>query len=64
MVTPIEDRYFLSFELSTTTHKDAQALTAVRRKARALMMFAGTLRYRLSPDVHSYLTRLDVAIAL
>ena len=28
------------------------------------MVFAGMLRYRLSPDVYSYLARLDVEVAL
>ncbi|KAI0056773.1 nucleoporin-interacting protein NIC96 [Artomyces pyxidatus] len=39
-------------------------LTALRKKSRSLMIFAGMLRYRLSPDVYSYLARLDVEIAL
>ncbi|KAI0053140.1 nucleoporin-interacting protein NIC96 [Auriscalpium vulgare] len=39
-------------------------LAALRKKSRSLMMFAGMLRYRLSPDVYSYLARLDVEIAL
>ncbi|TFY79199.1 hypothetical protein EWM64_g4811 [Hericium alpestre] len=39
-------------------------LTALRRKSRSLMIFAGLLKYRLSPDIYSYLARLDVEIAL
>ncbi|PBK88713.1 nucleoporin-interacting protein NIC96 [Armillaria gallica] len=39
-------------------------LTAVRKKSRSLMVFAGMLKYRMSPDVYSYLARLDVEIAL
>jgi len=39
-------------------------LTAVRRKSRSLMVFAGILKYRMSPDIYSYLARLDVEIAL
>ncbi|KAH9921323.1 nucleoporin-interacting protein NIC96 [Fomitopsis serialis] len=39
-------------------------LAALRKKSRSLMIFAGTLKYRLSPDVYSYLARLDVEIAL
>ncbi|KZT68459.1 nucleoporin-interacting protein NIC96 [Daedalea quercina L-15889] len=39
-------------------------LGALRKKSRSLMIFAGTLKYRLSPDVYSYLARLDVEIAL
>ncbi|KAJ7590534.1 nucleoporin-interacting protein NIC96 [Mycena floridula] len=39
-------------------------LTALRKKSRSLMVFAGILKYRMSPDVYSYLARLDVEIAL
>ncbi|KAF8876484.1 nucleoporin-interacting protein NIC96 [Infundibulicybe gibba] len=39
-------------------------LANVRRKSRSLMIFAGILKYRMSPDVYSYLARLDVEIAL
>ncbi|KAJ7259621.1 nucleoporin-interacting protein NIC96 [Mycena rebaudengoi] len=39
-------------------------LTALRKKSRSLMIFAGILKYRMSPDVYSYLARLDVEIAL
>ncbi|KAH0582298.1 hypothetical protein H2248_011935 [Termitomyces sp. 'cryptogamus'] len=39
-------------------------LTALRRKSRSLMIFAGILKYRMSPDIYSYLARLDVEIAL
>ena len=41
-----------------------QTLTALRKKSRSLMIFAGILKYRMSPDVYSYLARLDVEIAL
>lgn len=41
-----------------------QTLAALRKKSRSLMVFAGMLRYRLSPDVYSYLARLDVEVAL
>lgn len=41
-----------------------QTLASLRKKSRSLMIFAGTLKYRLSPDVYSYLARLDVEIAL
>ncbi|ETW78360.1 hypothetical protein HETIRDRAFT_325165 [Heterobasidion irregulare TC 32-1] len=40
------------------------SLGSLRKMSRSLMMFAGMLRYRLSPDVYSYLARLDVEIAL
>ncbi|EIW86265.1 nucleoporin-interacting protein NIC96 [Coniophora puteana RWD-64-598 SS2] len=39
-------------------------LASLRKKSRSLMIFAGLLKYRLSPDVYSYLARLDVEIAL
>jgi len=39
-------------------------LATLRKKSRSLMVFAGMLRYRLSPDVYSYLARLDVEVAL
>jgi nuclear pore complex protein Nup93 len=41
-----------------------QTLAVLRKKSRSLMVFAGMLRYRLSPDVYSYLARLDVEVAL
>jgi nuclear pore complex protein Nup93 len=41
-----------------------QTLTSLRKKSRSLMIFAGILKYRMSPDVYSYLARLDVEIAL
>ncbi|KAJ7051137.1 nucleoporin-interacting protein NIC96 [Mycena amicta] len=40
------------------------SLTSLRKKSRSLMVFAGILKYRMSPDVYSYLARLDVEIAL
>ncbi|KAF8665105.1 hypothetical protein AX16_000572 [Volvariella volvacea WC 439] len=40
------------------------SLASIRRKSRSLMVFAGILKYCLSPDVYSYLARLDVEIAL
>jgi len=39
-------------------------LATIRKKSRSLMVFAGILKYRMSPDVYSYLARLDVEIAL
>ncbi|GBE78687.1 nucleoporin-interacting protein NIC96 [Sparassis latifolia] len=39
-------------------------LAGLRKKSRSLMIFAGILKYRMSPDVYSYLARLDVEIAL
>ena len=42
----------------------SQTLASLRKKSRSLMIFAGILKYRMSPDVYSYLARLDVEIAL
>ena len=42
----------------------SQTLANVRKKSRSLMVFAGILKYRMSPDIYSYLARLDVEIAL
>ena len=42
----------------------AQTIASLRKKSRALIIFAGNLKYRMSPDVYSYLARLDVEIAL
>ncbi|KIY51196.1 nucleoporin-interacting protein NIC96 [Fistulina hepatica ATCC 64428] len=39
-------------------------LNDIRRKSRSLIIFAGMLKYRMSPDVYSYLARVDVEIAL
>ncbi|KIM38582.1 hypothetical protein M413DRAFT_447791 [Hebeloma cylindrosporum] len=39
-------------------------LDNIRKKSRSLMVFGGILKYRMSPDVYSYLARLDVEIAL
>ncbi|THU98598.1 NIC-domain-containing protein [Dendrothele bispora CBS 962.96] len=39
-------------------------LQALRKKSRSLIMFAGMLKYRMSPDVYQYLARLDVEISL
>ncbi|KAH9487230.1 Nucleoporin NIC96 [Psilocybe cubensis] len=39
-------------------------LANIRKKSRSLMVFAGILKYRMSPDVYSYLARIDVEIAL
>ncbi|EJF58768.1 nucleoporin-interacting protein NIC96 [Dichomitus squalens] len=39
-------------------------LASLRKKSRSLIIFAGNLKYRMSPDVYSYLARLDVEIAL
>ena len=41
-----------------------QTIASPRTKSRALIIFAGNLKYRMSPDVYSYLARLDVEIAL
>jgi len=48
----------------THDHKRPQNLATVRKKSRSLMIFAGILKYRMSPDIYSYLARLDVEISL
>jgi nuclear pore complex protein Nup93 len=47
-----------------TTFPSLKTLDNIRRKSRSLMVFGGILKYRMSPDVYSYLARLDVEIAL
>ncbi|KAJ4492800.1 Nup93/Nic96-domain-containing protein [Lentinula edodes] len=39
-------------------------LAILRKKSRALMVYAGLLKYRMSPEVYGYLARGDVEIAL
>jgi nuclear pore complex protein Nup93 len=54
-----------SIKNSATAETTRQmTLTTLRKKSRSLMVFAGILKYRMSPDVYSYLARLDVEIAL
>lgn len=42
---------------------DLQKMIAIRKKARALMMWAGMLRFRMSSETYSQLTRLDVFVS-
>ncbi|KAG1777297.1 nucleoporin-interacting protein NIC96 [Suillus placidus] len=54
-----------SIKNSATAETTRQmTLTTLRKKSRSLMVFGGILKYRMSPDVYSYLARLDVEIAL
>ncbi|KAG2748571.1 nucleoporin-interacting protein NIC96 [Suillus brevipes Sb2] len=54
-----------SIKNSATAETTRQmTLTVLRKKSRSLMVFGGILKYRMSPDVYSYLARLDVEIAL
>ncbi|WFD29131.1 nuclear pore complex subunit [Malassezia sp. CBS 17886] len=46
----------------SVTRTDSGALFEYRSQARALMMWAGMLRFRMSNDTYSQLTRLDVYI--
>ncbi|EIM91909.1 nucleoporin-interacting protein NIC96 [Stereum hirsutum FP-91666 SS1] len=39
-------------------------LATLRKKSKSVIMFAGFLKYRLSPDVYNYLARLDVEVSL
>lgn len=41
-----------------------QTLATLRKKSKSVIMFAGFLKYRLSPDVYNYLARLDVEVSL
>lgn len=41
-----------------------QTLASLRKKSKSVIMFAGFLKYRLSPDVYNYLARLDVEVSL
>ncbi|KIK65662.1 hypothetical protein GYMLUDRAFT_39166 [Collybiopsis luxurians FD-317 M1] len=48
-------------------HGEAQkaaTLAILRRRSRALMVYAGLLKYRMSPEVYGYLARGDVEVAL
>ncbi|KAJ3743422.1 nucleoporin-interacting protein NIC96 [Lentinula detonsa] len=40
------------------------AVIILRKKSRALMVYAGLLKYRMSPEVYGYLARGDVEVAL
>lgn len=55
--------YKIHAALKESPYGDAsrqQKMNDIRKKARALMMYAGMLRYRLSGETYSHLTRLDV----
>lgn len=52
------------FLCELTTFPSLKTLDNIRKKSRSLMVFGGILKYRMSPDVYSYLARLDVEIAL
>ncbi|RDX51475.1 nucleoporin-interacting protein NIC96 [Lentinus brumalis] len=65
----------LTMDILAAVHQKAKAsslpdsarqmtLASLRKKSRSLIIFAGNLKYRMSPDVYSYLARLDVEIAL
>ncbi|KAI0747814.1 nucleoporin-interacting protein NIC96 [Daedaleopsis nitida] len=65
----------LTMDVLATVHQKTKAsglpdatrqmtLASLRKKSRSLIIFAGNLKYRMSPDVYSYLARLDVEIAL
>lgn len=57
-------REVLSVDTKLLKIPGSQTLASLRKKSRSLMIFAGILKYRMSPDVYSYLARLDVEIAL
>ena len=60
MVTPMNN----NIDFGLTDFWFFKTLATIRKKSRSLMVFAGILKYRMSPDVYSYLARLDVEIAL
>ena len=60
MVTPMNN----NIDIGLTDFWFFKTLATIRKKSRSLMVFAGILKYRMSPDVYSYLARLDVEIAL
>ncbi|WFD33332.1 nuclear pore complex subunit [Malassezia cuniculi] len=56
--------YKLHQELKSSVHRTgAGALLEYRSQARALMMWAGMLRFRMSNETYSQLTRLDVYVS-
>jgi nuclear pore complex protein Nup93 len=64
MVTPMFDNFCLTLTNFWFFSLLIKTLATIRKKSRSLMVFAGILKYRMSPDVYSYLARLDVEIAL
>lgn len=63
LLTTMNILYKIHTALKESPYGDAsrqQKMNDIRKKARALMMYAGMLRYRLSGDTYSHLTRLDV----
>ena len=63
LLTTLNVLYKIHSFLKESPYGDAsrqQKMLDVRKKARALMMFSGMLRYRLSTETYATLTRLDV----
>jgi nuclear pore complex protein Nup93 len=63
LLTTMNILYKIHAALKESPYGDAsrqQKMNDIRKKARALMMYAGMLRYRLSGETYSHLTRLDV----
>lgn len=63
LLTTMNILYKIHSQLKESPYGDAsrqQKMNDVRKKARALMMFSGMLRYRLSSETYATLTRLDV----
>lgn len=63
LITTMNILYKLHTQLKESPYGDAsrqQQMNGIRQKARALMMYAGMLRYRLSGETYAHLTRLDV----
>ncbi|SCV71462.1 BQ2448_3050 [Microbotryum intermedium] len=65
LLTTMQLIYKIHQALKASPFGDAarqQTMVELRQKARSLMMFAGMLRYRLTSETYSQLTRLDVFI--
>ena len=64
MVCVLYDLHLMRVRRKLIAQQTEQTIASPRTKSRALIIFAGNLKYRMSPDVYSYLARLDVEIAL
>ncbi|KAE9383720.1 hypothetical protein BT96DRAFT_1027089 [Gymnopus androsaceus JB14] len=53
-----------AFHSSQSQHHLTLTLSLLRKKSRAVMVYAGLLKYRMSPEVYGYLSRGDVEVAL
>lgn len=49
---------------ASSQHHLSVTIALLRKKSRAVMIYAGLLKYRMSPEVYGYLARGDVEVAL